>query len=102
MSPSAASLPKDLPSLRDLALTQVVEIKRLEQMVRIQQELIRLMRIEKYGPKSEKLSDAQLSFLDEEPSVRAEEVESEAQKGDPKTKEKGDEESGDMEPQPQN
>jgi transposase len=42
------------------------------------EEWIRLERIRKYGPKSEKLSDAQLQLLDMEPGVSAAEVEAEA------------------------
>jgi transposase len=42
-------------------------------------EAIRLMRIEKYGPKSDRLSDSQLELLEVEPGVVAAEIESEAQ-----------------------
>jgi transposase len=42
-------------------------------------EMIRLLRIQKYGPKSEQLSDLQLALLELEPGVTAEEVQSEAQ-----------------------
>ena len=40
--------------------------------------MIRLMQIEKYGPKSEKLNDAQLELLNLEPGVHAGEIETEA------------------------
>ena len=42
------------------------------------EECIRLERIRKYGPKSEKLGDAQLQLLELEPGVSAAEVEAEA------------------------
>jgi hypothetical protein len=41
-------------------------------------ELLRLARIEKYGPGSEKLSDEQLALLELEPGVSQAEVEAEA------------------------
>lgn len=43
---------------------------------------MRLLLLEKYGPKSEQLSDAQLLLLEEEPGVAAAEVEAEAQRSD--------------------
>jgi transposase len=45
--------------------------------IRVLEERLRLQRIEKYGPKSEKLSDAQLELLEAEPGVCAAEVEAE-------------------------
>lgn len=44
------------------------------------EERLRLELIRKYGPKSEKLSDAQLQLLDLEPGVSAEEVEAESKR----------------------
>jgi transposase len=44
------------------------------------QEELRKERIEKYGPKSETLSDLQLALLDEEPGVTREEVEAESRR----------------------
>jgi hypothetical protein len=41
-------------------------------------EAIRLLRLDKYGPKFEKLSDTQLALLDLEPGVAREEVTDEA------------------------
>ncbi len=43
-------------------------------------EQLRKERIEKYGPKSETLSDLQLKLLDEEPGVTREEVEAESRR----------------------
>jgi transposase len=44
------------------------------------QEELRKERIEKYGPKSETLSDLQLALLEEEPGVTREEVEAESRR----------------------
>jgi len=41
-----------------------------EYKVRVLEERLRLVRIEKYGPGSEKLSEAQLELLDKEYSLR--------------------------------
>lgn len=48
--------------------------------IRVLEERLRLERIAKYGPKSEKLSDAQLELLDGEPGVSALEVEAESRR----------------------
>ena len=44
------------------------------------EERLRLVRIEKYGPGSEKLSDLQLELLEQEPGVSNVEVEAESQR----------------------
>jgi transposase len=62
------SLPEEARSL----------IAGLEQENRLLREMLRLLRIEKYGLKSEKLSDEQLALLEIEPGFRPQEVESEA------------------------
>lgn len=54
--------------------------KRAEQMVKLLEETVRRMRIEKYGPSSEKLSNLQFDLLEEEPTANVGEVEAEAQK----------------------
>src|SRR5215467_8827168 len=51
-----------------------------EYKVRVLEERLRLVRIEKYGPGSEKLSDAQLELLELEPGVSNVEVEAESQR----------------------
>ena len=43
------------------------QLKFAEYKVRVLEEKLRLIRIEKYGPGSEKLSDAQLELLELEP-----------------------------------
>jgi len=76
--PVCHSLPNDVPKLQEIAKAQRTRIGELEKLVLIHQEMIRLMRIEKFGRSSEKLSDEQLSFLEEEPGVRPQEVDNEA------------------------
>src|SRR3954454_15444749 len=48
--------------------------------IRVLEERLRLQRIEKYGPRTEKLSDAQLELLEGEPGVSTPEVEAESQR----------------------
>ena len=55
-------------------------LKFLEYKNRVLEERLRLVRIEKYGPGSEKLSDAQLELLDLEPGVSSAEVEAESER----------------------
>jgi transposase len=55
-------------------------LKFAEYKVRVLEERLRLVRIEKYGPDSEKLSDAQLELLELEPGVSSAEVEAESQR----------------------
>ncbi|MBV8401903.1 MAG: IS66 family transposase [Acetobacteraceae bacterium] len=51
-----------------------------EYKVRLLEERLRLMRLNKYGPGSEKLSDAQLALLEVEPGVSVIEVAAESQR----------------------
>jgi hypothetical protein len=51
-----------------------------EYKVRLLEERLRLIRINKYGPGSEKLSDAQLELLEAEPGVSVAEVAAESQR----------------------
>jgi transposase len=53
--------------------------ERLEKEVGLLKAMLRLMRLEKYGKRSEKLSDGQLELLEAEPGVSAGEVETEAE-----------------------
>src|SRR5215469_338698 len=55
-------------------------LKFAEYKVRVLEERLRLVRIEKYGPGSEKLSDDQLELLEWEPGVSSAEVEAESQR----------------------
>src|SRR3954452_6636713 len=56
------------------------ELEWAHMKIRVLEERVRLQRMEKYGPKSEKLSDAQLELLEGEPGVSAAEVEAESQR----------------------
>ena len=64
---------------------EVAELKRqlhwahLE--IQVLKERLRLQRIKKYGPGSEKLSDAQLNLLELEPGVSNVEVQAESPRG---------------------
>jgi transposase len=52
-----------------------------EYKIRVLEERLHLVRIEKYGPGSEKLSDAQLELLELEPGVSSAEVAAESERG---------------------
>src|SRR5512132_1045281 len=56
------------------------ELEWAHMKIRVLEERLRLQRIAKYGPKSEKLSDAQLELLEGEPGVSSAEVEAESQR----------------------
>jgi transposase len=56
-------------------------LKFAEYKIRVLEEKLRLARIEKYGPGSEKLSDTQLELLDLEPGVSSAEVKAESERG---------------------
>ncbi len=59
---------------------QAEALARSEKENRLLRELLRLMRVEKYGPASERLSDEQLELLDQEPGVSEEEVRAESER----------------------
>ena len=82
MSAPTNTLPDDVQSLKELASDLGAENQKLKQLLRFKDEMIRLMRIEKYGRKSEQLSDEQLSLLEAEPGVQAGEIEKEAEQAD--------------------
>src|SRR5882724_10044768 len=71
----SASLP-DL--LQRLSLLEA-ENTRLHQVLRLKDEQIRLLNFRLFGPKSEKLSSAQMNLLVEEVSLSAGEVDQEAE-----------------------
>ena len=72
--PNPPSQPDDSP--------EVAELKRQLHWaylkIQVLEERLRLQRIQKYGPGSEKLSDAQLELLEEEPGVSNVEVQVES------------------------
>jgi transposase len=55
-------------------------LKFAEYKVRVLEERLRLVQIQKYGPGSEKLSDAQLELLELEPGVSSAEVQAESER----------------------
>ena len=69
-------------------------LKFAEYKDRVLEERLRLVRIEKYGPGSEKLSDAQLELLELEPGVSSAEVEAESERAQLKLPLKGARTSG--------
>lgn len=54
------------------------EVLRLQAIIKLKDEEIRLLNIQKWGPKADQLSEAQLALLPQEPVVTAAEVEREA------------------------
>jgi len=56
-------------------------LRTTEMRVQKLEEELRLERIKKYGPRSEKLSDVQLQLLDLEPAVSSDEVKGESESG---------------------
>ncbi len=77
MSPPVSTAPRsdaeEIERLKKELVWAQLKIRQLE-------ERLRLERINKYGPKSEKLSDLQLELLECEPGVSAAEVEAESQR----------------------
>ncbi len=58
------------------------KVSELELLIRIREEQLRLARIDKYGPRGEKLNPAQILLLNLEPGVQLAEVEKEAARPD--------------------
>ena len=82
MQDALEQLPADLKETFSRLLDEhqrvVGERDRVQTENKILREQIRLLRLEKYGSRSEKLSDGQLDLLDKEPSVVAAEIENES------------------------
>jgi transposase len=76
------SAPSSTPSLSEAE--QIEQLKKqlqwAELKIRVLEEQLRLERIAKYGPGSEKLSDAQLELLELEPGVSGVEVQRESER----------------------
>jgi len=70
------------PSSTSHDSSEVIELKRqlhwAHLQIQVLEERLRLQRIQKYGPGSEKLSDAQLQLLELEPGVSNREVQAES------------------------
>ena len=72
------SLPGEARSLIERLAERAQEDDRLERENRLLREMLRLERLKKYGPKSEKLSEEQVELLELEPGVHVQEVEKES------------------------
>jgi transposase len=70
-------------TLLDAVSSKLRQLEYAEQKVQLLEERLRLQRIEKYGPGSEKLSNLQLELLEEEPGVSQAEVQAESQQEKP-------------------
>ena len=68
------------PAVRAMLVRYQRNISLLEMKVQVLEERLRLERIARYGSRSEKLSDLQLSLLDLEPAVSAEEIAAEGER----------------------
>lgn len=75
MSPSPSTPPR---SEAEQIVQLTTQLQWAEWKIRALEERLRLEMIRKYGPKSEKLNDAQLLLLELEPGVSAAEVEAES------------------------
>ena len=88
MSLLAVIAPSSIPASSDSP--QVVELKRELQRaylkIQVLELRLRLQRIQKYGPASEKLNDAQLELLELEPGVSSAEVQAESEREPPPAK----------------
>ena len=77
-------LPSAPPTIDASDPPAVVELKRQLQMaflkIQVLEEQSRLQRIHKYGPASEKLNDAQLELLEQQPGVSNLEVVADSQR----------------------
>ena len=56
------------------------ELEYAQMKIRVLEEHLRMRRIARYGPGSEKLSNLQLQLLEEEPGVTSEEVQAESKR----------------------
>ena len=74
----------DLPvALLEAVSYKLRQLEYAEQKVQLLEERLRLERINKYGPGSEKLSNLQLELLEQEPGVSQAEVQAESQRENP-------------------
>ena len=79
MSESSSHIEERLTKLENENKFLFQQLEQRDLMIRLLTEEIRLLRMERYGKKAEKLSDAQLQMFDEEPGVLEAEVEQEAE-----------------------
>lgn len=75
---ASSPIPESINRMDAAALKR--ELHRALLKIQVLEERLRLERIKKYGPASDKLSDAQLKLLNDEPGVSREEVEAESRR----------------------
>ena len=79
-APLFTAVSNQLTSFQSTVISYQNQLQYAELKIRLLEERLRLKRIEKYGPGSEKLSDAQLELLELEPGVSSVEVEAESKR----------------------
>jgi transposase len=78
--PLFAAVSDQFSHLQNTVLSYQNKLQYAELKIRVLEERLRLVRIAKYGPGSEKLSDAQLELLELEPGVSGVEVQAESER----------------------
>jgi transposase len=78
--PLFAAVSDQFSHLQNTVLSYQNKLQYAELKIRVLEERLRLVRIAKYGPGSEKLSDAQLELLELEPGVSSAEVQAESER----------------------
>ncbi len=76
----ASSESQQVAELKRELHSTTLELQWAHLKIRVLEERLRLQRIQKYGPASEKLSDAQLELLELEPGVSGAEVQAESER----------------------
>src|SRR5260370_31487498 len=88
--PLFAAVSDQFSHFQNTVLSYQNKLQYAELKIRVLEERLRLVRIAKYGPGSEKLSDSQLELLELEPGVSSAEVQAESERPpvqpSPKTK----------------
>ena len=80
-APLFTAISDQVSTLQNTVIAYQNKLQYAELKIRVLEERLRLQRIAKYGPGSEKLSDAQLELLELEPGVSSSEVGAESQRG---------------------
>src|SRR5216684_3945976 len=78
--PVFAAVSDQFSHLQNTVISYQNKLQYAELKIRVLEERLRLVRIAKYGPGSEKLSDAQLELLELEPGVSSTEVQAESER----------------------
>ena len=78
--PLFAAVSDQFSHLQNTVVSYQNKLQYAELKIRVLEERLRLVRIAKYGPRSEKLSDAQLELLELEPGVSSVEVQVESER----------------------